>query len=115
MNPTPLSANGITAALLIRIPEQFPNVRVWRSNVLVARAGDRIVRAGLTGQADISGIGGPRGVRLEIEVKAGKDRISPAQENFCAMIRRHGGIYILARDIEQALVELKTQMEARGC
>lgn len=60
-------ANEITAALLIRIPEDFPQLRVWRNNrikaMVIGRGGRmRMVNAGVNGQGDISGIaGGPAG------------------------------------------------------
>jgi hypothetical protein len=63
----------------------------------------------LPGCADISGIIdiGGIGARLEIEVKAGADRIRPAQQVFGAMIRRHNGIYLVARSVDRALLELE--------
>jgi hypothetical protein len=63
------------------------------------------VRFGVPGQADISGIlvGGRR---LEIEVKGPTGRMSDQQRKFRAMIECFGGLYILARsvdDVTQAL------------
>ena len=65
----------------------------------------RRVKAGVDGQADISGIG-PFGVRVEVEVKAGKDKLSASQKAFQNMILNHGGIYIEARDVGGCLDEL---------
>jgi hypothetical protein len=61
----------------------------------------------LPGEADIDGIVGPHGRRLAIEVKAGRDKQSEAQRSFQKMIESHGGIYIIARDVEGALAELR--------
>jgi hypothetical protein len=55
----------------------------------------RRVQAGIDGQADISGIVGPSGKRLELEVKCGKDRQSLEQIAFERMIRERGGVYVL--------------------
>jgi hypothetical protein len=41
---------------------------------------DRFVRYGLPGESDVTGIAG--GIRLEIEVKAAKDKPTPDQVRF---------------------------------
>lgn len=67
---------------------------------------DRIVRVGVKGAADISGILRSKngfGLRLEIEVKTGSGRQSPDQKNFQRMIESLGGLYIVARSIQEAL------------
>ena len=107
----PPTANQITAALLVEIPKRFPQVRVWRSNridaMAVGRGGAlRRVSAGIDGQGDLSGIAGPSGRRVEIEVKAGRDKMRPSQHSFKAMIVGAGGIYVVARDVEGGLKEL---------
>lgn len=49
------------------------------------------------GAADISGIVSPEGCRLEIETK-GEDTVTrEAQDAWCAMIRRCGGVYVRVR------------------
>jgi hypothetical protein len=104
-------ANRLTAELLIEIPKRFPNIRVWRNNrvdaMVPGRGGKlRRVQAGIDGQADLSGIIGPHGVRLEIEIKAGKDRQSDEQIAFQEMIERRGGVYIIAGTVEGCLTLL---------
>jgi hypothetical protein len=76
-----------------------PWLRVWRNNTGVAKYRCRTVRFGVTGQADITGIL-PGGIRLEIEVKAADGVQSQAQKDFAAMIRQMGGVYVLARSVE---------------
>jgi hypothetical protein len=118
-----MTANQITAELLLRIPERLPSVRVWRSNRIKAKAVGRggrmrMVNAGIDGQADITGIARVRygglskmaGVRLELEVKAGRDAQSEVQKNFQKMIEDLGGIYLLARDVDRALEELNRRL-----
>lgn len=128
--------NNITAALLIEIPKRFPNIRVWRSNtggavgvravqeaIAYIRVGNdsqaikvlsRVIKFGVEGQADISGIIGPFGRMLQIEVKAGRDRQSEAQQNFEAMVTQRGGVYIIAHDVLHAL-ELIASLPEEFC
>lgn len=130
------TAAQLTAALLIEIPRRFP-ARVWRRNVgaglpaasiqaalSALRAGRtdsainylnrRHVRFGVPGEPDIDGIiavrgscGGSYGVRLAVEIKAGKDRQSDDQRAFEAMLRKYGGIYVIARDVDGALADIE--------
>ena len=81
-------------------------MRLWRANVLAARMGDRFVRAGVAGQADLTGIL-PDGRRLEIEVKSDRGRQTEDQRNFQRMIERFGGVYVLARSVEDVACALK--------
>ena len=70
---------------------------------------------GLTmlGSADISGIV-KGGIRLEIECKTGLARQTKEQELFQHMIERLGGIYILARSVEQTCDQLQKILRLRG-
>ena len=80
-----------------------PWIRIWRANSGVARIGQRVVRFGIPGQADLTGI--IAGKRLEIEVKAsGKQSLD--QMNFQNMIKKFGGIYILAHSVEDIYEKL---------
>ena len=74
-------------------------MRLWRANVLAARMGNRFVRAGVPGQADLTGIL-PDGRRLEAETKSATGRQTEDQRNFQRMIERFGGVYVLARSVE---------------
>lgn len=99
-------ANRLTAELLIEIPKRFPGVRVWRANRIDAVAHNRDgstrrIKAGIDGQADLSGIIGPDGRRLEIEIKVGKDRQSLKQRAFDQMIISLGGLYIIASTADE--------------
>lgn len=87
-----------------------PRLRLWRQNTGVARyaapGGPRTVRFGLPGAADLSGILRD-GRRIEIEVKAPTGRQTEEQQRFGAMIERMGGIYVLARSVEDVEARLK--------
>jgi hypothetical protein len=63
------------------------------------------VRFGVPGQADISGLLSS-GRRVEIEVKSATGRQSPQQRAFEAMISKFGGLYILARSVEDVELAL---------
>ena len=78
-----------------------PILRIWKNDVGVGRSlnGNRVLRWGLKGSADIIGIGfGGRFVA--IEVKTGKARQSEQQKCFQQMIQNMGGIYIVARSVQ---------------
>ena len=133
-----MTANELTAALLIEIPKRFPQCRAWRQNtgggvgmenvkkaIAFIGAGKpaeaisylrRPIKFGVLGGGDISGIVSvygppvtnldPGGLRVEIEVKIGRDKPSEEQLAFRKMIEDHGGIYIIARSVEEGLEEL---------
>lgn len=124
-----MTANEITSTLLIEIPKRFPGARVWRQNTgggvgmsTIMRAVEllrknrvsdaitlllsRPIRWGVGGQGDITGIWHPGGKRVEIEIKAGADKQSAQQLAYEAMITNAGGIYIVARSVDQCLKDL---------
>ena len=53
-----------------------------------------------TGAADLSGIVGPEGWRIEIEIKSAKAVDLEAQGNWKRMILAHGGIHVHTRYVE---------------
>ena len=83
-----------------------PELRLWRANCGTARFHGRVVRFGVPGQADLTGIL-QNGRRIEIEVKSATGRQSIEQKQYQAMIERFGGLYILARSVEDVAINLK--------
>jgi hypothetical protein len=100
----------------------MPDVRVWKqvNGMAIPYGAEHPVHfGGPNGQGDIGGImrvsqlvdpdGGlyqtrnTYGVRLEIEVKTGSGRPSKEQIVYQKMIEKFGGIYILARSVDDAL------------
>jgi hypothetical protein len=83
-----------------------PALRLWRQNTGVGfyldprRGTRRAVRFGVKGAADLTGLVVGTGQRLEIEVKAEGEGQSPEQAIYGQMIRRCGGLYIVARNVE---------------
>jgi ribulose-5-phosphate 4-epimerase/fuculose-1-phosphate aldolase len=93
----------------------FDGCRVWQNQTGVARTldGKRIIRYGKEGSADITGIikcKSGAGIRLEVEVKVGKDTLSEEQKSFQKMIDTHGALYIEARNIQETVDQVKTFM-----
>ncbi len=71
--------------------------------------GTRPVRYGVNGQADISGIL-RAGTRLEIECKAEKGGVwSKDQKTYCRVINMYGGVYILARSVQDVWDALRSR------
>ena len=100
-----MTESTLLSDILLRFGSD-PRLRVWRSNVLVAKdKSGRVIRAGVKGQADISGIlMGGRRIEIEVKSKTGQQR--PEQKKWQAMIERFGGVYVLARstdDVERAI------------
>ena len=119
-----MTANELNSTLLIEIPKAFPLARLWRNNrvnaMVTGRNGKpRMINAGIDGQGDLSGIfptsvvcegdTGPStfGLRLEIETKTPRDKMSEAQKAFKSMILSAGGIYLEVRSVEQCLKDLE--------
>lgn len=95
----------LQAEILLAVGSR-PDCRIWRNNTGVGRtlSGDRVIRFGLVGSADLLGI--LRGGRfLAVEVKTKRGRQSESQRNFQRMIESMGGVYVLARDV-QTVVEV---------
>jgi len=84
----------------------MPRLRLWRANVGAARIGNRVVRFGIPGQADLTGIL-PDGRRLEVEVKSPTGRQTPSQRAFEAMIEKFNGVYVLARSTDDVRLALE--------
>lgn len=87
---------------------------MWRQNVGKASPigqPERVLRYGLDGAADISGIAatccpncghGPLGGRIELEVKRPGEKPSDDQVRYQRMIERYGGVYVVVRSEEEA-------------
>lgn len=67
-----------------------------------------MVRFGVPGQADLSGIL-DGGRRLEIECKRPGGRQTQEQQRYGEMIERFGGVYILATSVADVTARLKKE------
>ncbi len=91
----------------------LPGVYARRQNTGGASTqGGRTVRFGTPGQADILAI--VNGKYVEIEVKSVTGKQSPAQLAHAERVRAAGGIYILARCLEDALGPIRKLIAARA-
>lgn len=73
------------------------------------RPNQQPIHYGILGGGDISGIlrGGRR---VEIEVKTGTGKQRESQLRFQQMIEEYGGLYILARSVQDAVTEIQVCM-----
>lgn len=81
------------------------DLRIWPNNTGALQVGERFVRFGLKGSADILGIA-RGGIMLAIEVKTGSGKQTTQQLAFQRMVEHYGGIYVLARSITDVAVKL---------
>ena len=80
----------------------------WKNNTGVLRdRDDRPVRYGLPGSSDI--LGCVRGRMIGIEAKVGRDRQRDNQSMFALALRNAGGVYILARSVDDVTNALKLE------
>jgi hypothetical protein len=96
-----MSEADIQARILVAITA-LPGAFFYRNNTGAAftREG-RMIRFGLAGAPDI--LGCYRGRAIGIEVKAPRGGQREAQRRWQASIERAGGVYILARSVNDAL------------
>lgn len=118
-DPDATATQRLAFDLSTKASERFPNLKLWRNNRVDAVAQNRDgstrrIRAGINGQGDYSGIMGPMGRRVEIELKVGKDVLSQDQIDFRSMILGCGGIYLECRDAETTLAELEILYRGEG-
>lgn len=88
----------------------YQGVFAWRNNTVGVplRRGGEIIgfrSAGKKGVSDILGVYScmGRGLFLAIEVKTGKDRLSPEQEGFLATVNKLGGVGLVVKNYEDFL------------
>lgn len=78
---------------------QARGIFAWRNNTGCAWIGNRPIRYGLPGSADILGLL-PNGRFLAVECKSAKGRQSDTQKTFEELVVKNNGVYILARSAE---------------
>jgi len=87
----------------------------WRNNTgaskIESSRGTRFIRFGLPGASDIVGVCQGRFVAIEVKSKRGKQ--SEQQKLFEQYITTHGGCYILAYNVDDALKVLLTLKQGK--
>lgn len=97
-----MSEAQLVSQILLRCGS-LPNVRLWRSQPLVARTKTgRVLRALPVGFPDLSGITST-GRFIGLEVKTPTGRVSQEQAAFGAMLVKWGACYGVVRSVEDAL------------
>lgn len=95
-----MNERALVQSILIEFGSR-PGLRIWRHNVGAARSkAGALVRFGQPGQADIMGIRAPHGQLVAIECKSPTGRQTEDQRKWQRMIEAHGGLYVLARNLE---------------
>lgn len=85
-----------------------PHGMVWKNNTGVLRdANNRPVRYGLPGSSDV--LACIKGRFVGIEAKVGRDKQRQNQCAFAAAVRQAGGVYILARSVDDVVNTLKLE------
>jgi hypothetical protein len=107
-NPNPInskSANGLTKCIIeyIKLRHGGQAERINTQGTYDAKLKRYRATQGTKGSADISAI--VYGKSLKIEVKYGKDRMSPDQEKYGQAVTNAGGIYIVARSFYDFLIQ----------
>ena len=126
------SANNLQNLLILEVQKKYPRSRLFRQNTGSAypittfkRALEfikqgvmpvwfRPVAFGTPGQGDVGGWININGVAVvcHIEVKIGADKQREAQEKFEATVKRCGGIYVIAHDLEGGMAALADAISA---
>lgn len=93
---------GIISYLCFR-----PDFVWWRSNTGAAKFGEALVRFGTKGAADIQGVLAPHGRFVGIETKREEGGVLSAfQKAWGENVVKHGGLYIVARDVQTVIEAL---------
>jgi len=96
-----MSETEIMRDILIAV-SALPETMIWRNNTGQGTAqGGRVIRFGLPGSPDILGV--CRGRSIGIEVKTAKGRQSQQQRRFQRAFEAAGGVYVVARSVEEAV------------
>jgi hypothetical protein len=99
-DPGSLPESQLQGLLLAHL-NRIPGVWLWRANTGTAHAGDRWIRFGTPGQADLLGL--VNGLFLAVEVKGPDGRQSDAQLEFQRRVVDVGGVYLLANDFRSTV------------
>lgn len=99
------SETEIMRAVLVAVTA-LPETMAWRNNtgVGVSQRG-AVIRFSVPGAPDILGVRRGRGFGIEVKTPAG--RLSQQQAHFRAAWERAGGLYIVARSVDDALAGLQ--------
>lgn len=105
-----MSESDVMQSILLALGSR-PDCRLWRNNTgrLLNPKSGRWVAFGLKGSADILGI--LQGGRfLAIETKTPAGRLRPEQIAFRRMVEGLGGLYVVARSVDDAVTAVEAAL-----
>ncbi len=79
------------------------NILAFRMNTGAAHFGERFIRFGTVGMADILSFPGNYPFPVWIEVKSKTGRMSEYQKSFQALVESHRHRYVLARSLDDVI------------
>lgn len=104
-----MSEAAVQSAIRLALGQR-DDVMLFRINVGKFRPlhGDqnRVIQSAPNGMPDLLGVVGPNGRALAIEVKSAKGRQREEQKAFQSAWEKRGGLYILARSVDDVLERL---------
>lgn len=110
--PIPRTNNRPEAAALVEVLKMLRNhpAVAWceRQNTGATKVGGRFIRFGWRGCSDVIGMM-TDGRLLAVEVKAKGGRLRPEQGEFLSLVRRFGGVGIVARNSLDVIDALKKE------
>jgi hypothetical protein len=113
-NESPSEATVLNETLLALGQHCGHYLHIWRQNTGAMRAANgRLVRFGMPGMADLSGIL-QGGQRVEIECKTRMGRLTPQQAKWARMIVRRGGLYLRVCDPMEAVRQVEEHARVVG-
>ena len=79
----------------------------WSNPTGAVKSEGRFIRYGLPGSSDI--LSCIKGRFVGVECKVGRDRVRDNQKNFGTALERAGGIYIVARSVDDVRARLSAE------
>jgi hypothetical protein len=93
---------------LVALQEAWPFGLFYRRNVGGMKIGDRFVKFGVKGQADIAGC--VEGRMVEVEMKRPCEKQTQDQRHWQQAVERCGGIYVLATSAQEAVDGVRSKL-----
>jgi hypothetical protein len=97
-------ANALTASIIEYIT--LKGGLAWRNNTGGYKTETRFIRFGRVGSGDVFAV--YRGKFLSIEVKVGRDRLRPAQEEWMEKVEACGGIPVVAKSLDDVIAAIES-------
>src|SRR3990167_3635338 len=105
------ATNSLTQAILRAV--NYSGWKAWRNgnHAVWSKKRNAFMKnpTTLLGVSDIIGFRRRDGKFIAVEIKTGKDKLSPHQTNFLADVKASGGIAIVAHDYDQFEKEFNAQ------